>query len=219
MKFFIILYLSLSLMSCIVGDTKDSAFRDRERTEPRARATNKNSSNEKPSSETQNEESSSEAQQKTQNNQQKNSQKNFNKNQAEDQNKTFIFPVEITDDLESLKIESSDNKRIHISAVGGDMFLLAPQTGSLSIKNLKDSYHLEISIPKERKLNLLLEKSKTILKVNSESQVTQRQFIAQTSGVAIFYISKDSKDLVLCLGDIQASVPIIKNLSIENCNQ
>lgn len=191
-------------MSCRTGNNEDSAFKHRDRTETRARTAKKNSSNE--------------AQQDTQNNQRENSQSNSNKNQAEVQNKSFIFPVEITDDLKSLKIESSDNKRIHISAVGGDIFLLAPQTGSLSIKTLKDFYHLEILIPKGRKLNLLLEKSKTILQVSSTSQVIQRQPIAQTSGSAVFYISKDSKELILCLGDIKAGIPIIKNLSIENCN-
>ena len=209
MKIFIILYLSLSLMSCIAKDGKNSSSREREKTEtrPRQRTDKK---------------SSSETQTETQNNPRENSQSASDKNQAEDQNKNFIFPVEITDDLESLKIESSDNKRLHISAIGGDMFLLAPQTGSLSIKTLKDFYHLEILIPKERKLNLLLEKSKTILQISSPSQVIQRQPIAQTSGAAVFYISKDSKELILCLGDIlgdtKAGISIIKSSNIETCN-
>ena len=209
MKIFIILYLSLSLMSCIASNTGNSAFKDRGRTKSKVRTTNKKSPNKKPSSEVQKD---------TQNNQQKNNKRNSNKNKEKAQNKTFIFPVEITDNLKSLKIESSGNKQIHISAVGGDMLLLAPQAGVLSIKTLKNSYHLEILIPKKRKINLLLEKSKTILKANSASQVIQKQPIAQTSGAAVFYISRDSKNLVLCLGDIEASIPIIKNLSIENCN-
>ena len=99
------------------------------------------------------------------------------------------------------------------------MFILAPQSGALSIKNVKNKYQIVISIPKGRYINLLLEKPKTSLKVKPNTQVKQRQLIAQTDSSAIFYIStKDGKDLVLCLGDISAKIPIIKNLSLENCN-
>jgi len=205
MKLFILFVLVFPLISCVVSDDEGSAFRDRERTQNRPRTANNRPDQEQSSST--GEQAPAEQQVPSP-----------VSRPPQNADRNLIFPVEITDRLESIKLESSDNKRIHISAVGGNMSLLSPYSGSLTIKTSGDHFHFEVSILGGRKFNLLTEKTKTIVKVSDQSRVQSRQIIAETSGVATIYISKDSQDLVLCLGDITASIPIIKNLSLDNCS-
>ena len=208
MKAFILFLSSFLFISCAFVDDSDSVFRDRGKTTTKARSIIKEDDSNKANS----------SQNATEANEQTETSAQTETKTPSPEEESFVFPVEITENLESLKIESSDNKRIHISAVGGNMIVLAPKTGFLSVNSLGNNYHIEIIIPNGRSLSFLLEKSKTTLKTDSKTEVSQKQAIAQTSGSAIFYIAKDGKDLVLCLGEIKAKIPIIKNLSLENCS-
>lgn len=220
MKFFLLSLLFLSLLSCVASEPENGVFRDRGKTEtrPRLGLNQANQNEENQDEDSQAEEDQTEDNPVENNPTEPNNPPNTNNPAEPAGEESFVFPVQITKDLSQLMIQSSDNRRIHLSASGGDMILLAPQSGSLSTEILEDHYHLTIVASKDRMLNFLLEKSKTTLKLSETTQVAQRQLIAQTSGPVVLYISKDGEDLVLCLGDISASIPIIKDLSLENCN-
>ena len=130
----------------------------------------------------------------------------------------FEFPIQSE---YPLKIKSTDNKRLHIYTKEGkgSMFVLAPQKGVLSFVNLKDHYHITIKASNERKLNFILERAKTELKVKSSAQVNQKQILAKTTGTVVLYITENGTDLTLCLGDIKSknNLPVEKE-NVDNCN-
>jgi len=212
MKLFIIFLFLLSLISCVVGTDENSTFRDRGRTETKPRAIPVN-----------NEETpSSQSPQSPQSPQPESSNPNKPSNQESPQqpktNKKLIFPVDITSNLKSLQLDSNDNQEIRISGMGEEMTLLASQSGSVFIGIFKNSYHLKILGADGYTINLLLRRTKSILKVDSDYQIEQGQAIAQTRGEAVYYITKDYQKLILCLSNITASIPIINNLDLENCD-
>ena len=135
----------------------------------------------------------------------------------QNQLKKFFLPIKITKDLPSLHIKSNDNKRIQFSSEAGTISLLAIQNGVLSVNDSETSYHLVISLNNNRSFNFLLEKSATTLKASAGQQIKEKEIIAETTGLTTFYILENGKELTLCLHNIESSVPIIKELSSDNC--
>ena len=210
-KVFFLFLISFVVTACVVNqDEKKSRTRDKTTKRPRAQTeiTPKGTDEIDTPEEVENQEEIK-------------NQEEVKKEEVKKPEKSFVLPIEITEDQKVITFESKDNKEIQISVASGDMTVLAPISGTFSMTELsEEKMIIRLSSSDSYIIHILLNRSQTTLKTPKDTdKIKQSQAIAQTTQPFSFYALKNKKRLALCLDEITSDKVSIENkLNLENCN-